>query len=249
MTSRVGGGGGGARLVTIVQRRPEWTQKAPLTRSTRTAGLLNGRHPGVGRTSPRPGAGGQRHRSRRRRQLGIAVTGADTANGSWWYSTTGGSTWNALGAVSDAGARLLAADADHPHLLPAQPGLQRHQPGRTFRAWDQTAGSNGGTADTTSATSSVRDDFTAVSYANNDGTASWSTSWVDADGNPAAGNVRVTGGSSCCPRSSAPSRSTARSTSALRRAPACPSLTTTSSACSAPFLSRPRTTAVPPTLS
>ena len=127
-------------------------------------------------------------------KLGIAVTGADTANGTWWYSTTGGSTWNALGAVSDAGARLLAADANTRIYFQPNPDFNGISPALTFRAWDQTAGSNGGTADTTSATSSVRDDFTAVSYANNDGTASWSTSWVDADGNPAAGNVRVTGG-------------------------------------------------------
>ena len=45
-------------------------------------------------------------------QLGIAITAADTTNGSWWYSTNGGSNWNALGAVSNASARLLAADAN-----------------------------------------------------------------------------------------------------------------------------------------
>jgi Domain of unknown function (DUF4347)/Bacterial cadherin-like domain/Bacterial Ig domain len=128
-------------------------------------------------------------------KLGIAVTGADTANGTWWYSTNGGGTWNALGAVSDAGARLLAADATTRIYFQPNPDFNGSvSPALTFRAWDQTAGSNGGTADTTSATSSVRDDFAAVSYANNDGTASWSTSWTDADGNPAAGNVRVTGG-------------------------------------------------------
>ena len=43
--------------------------------------------------------------------LGIAVTAADTANGTWWYSTNNGSTWNALGAVADNNARLLTADA------------------------------------------------------------------------------------------------------------------------------------------
>src|SRR5204862_341303 len=39
--------------------------------------------------------------------LGIAVTGAETTNGSWFYSTDNGSSWAALGSVSDTNARLL----------------------------------------------------------------------------------------------------------------------------------------------
>ncbi|MCA9091647.1 MAG: DNRLRE domain-containing protein, partial [Planctomycetaceae bacterium] len=44
--------------------------------------------------------------------LGIAVTAANTSNGTWHYSTNNGSTWNALDSVSDASSRLLAADAN-----------------------------------------------------------------------------------------------------------------------------------------
>ena len=44
--------------------------------------------------------------------LGIAVTAADTTNGSWYYSINGGTNWNALGAVATNNARLLAADAN-----------------------------------------------------------------------------------------------------------------------------------------
>ena len=44
--------------------------------------------------------------------LGIAITAADTNNGSWFYSIDNGSNWNALGVVSESSARLLAADAD-----------------------------------------------------------------------------------------------------------------------------------------
>src|SRR5262249_58404321 len=41
--------------------------------------------------------------------LGIAVTAADTTNGSWFYSINNGTNWIALGAVTNANARLLAA--------------------------------------------------------------------------------------------------------------------------------------------
>jgi tetratricopeptide (TPR) repeat protein len=43
--------------------------------------------------------------------LGIAVTAVDAANGTWWYSTDNGTSWNALGSPSGAAARLLAADS------------------------------------------------------------------------------------------------------------------------------------------
>ncbi|MEK7678041.1 MAG: cadherin repeat domain-containing protein, partial [Verrucomicrobiota bacterium] len=80
---------------------------------------------------------------------GVAVEAADTANGSWHYTTHGGTVWNALGSVSGTSARLLAADANT--RLYFQPnadfnGMVTH--GLTFRAWDQTSGVNGGFADT-----------------------------------------------------------------------------------------------------
>ena len=43
---------------------------------------------------------------------GIAVTNAVTTNGAWFFSTDNGGSWTALGAVSSANARLLAADAN-----------------------------------------------------------------------------------------------------------------------------------------
>ena len=82
---------------------------------------------------------------------GIAVTAADTANGSWYYSTDNGTNWNALGAVASNSARLLAADATT--RLYFQPNANDHgtlASGITFRAWDQTSGGNGTLADTTS---------------------------------------------------------------------------------------------------
>ena len=83
--------------------------------------------------------------------LGIAVTAADTTNGVWWYSTNNGASWNALGAVASNNARLLAADANT--RLYFQPNANYHgtlATAITFRAWDQTSGTNGTLADTTS---------------------------------------------------------------------------------------------------
>jgi hypothetical protein len=64
---------------------------------------------------------------------GIAITAADAANGSWFYSTNGGMTWSALGTPTAASARLLAADADN--RLYFQPTANYDgAPAITFRA-------------------------------------------------------------------------------------------------------------------
>ena len=81
--------------------------------------------------------------------LGLAVTAADTTNGTWFYSTNNGASWNALGAVANANARLLAADANT--RLYFQPNADYNgtlATAITFRAWDQTSGANGALADT-----------------------------------------------------------------------------------------------------
>lgn len=83
-------------------------------------------------------------------QLGIAVTAADTTNGAWWYSIDDGANWLALGSPTAGAARLLAADAGT--RLQYEPFADTHgtlATAITFRAWDRTSGSNGGTADTT----------------------------------------------------------------------------------------------------
>ncbi len=84
-------------------------------------------------------------------QPGIAVIGVDNTNGTWEFSTNSGTSWTAFGAPSIASARLLAADANT--RVRFQPGLHYFgivANGMTFRAWDQTSGVNGGTADTSS---------------------------------------------------------------------------------------------------
>src|SRR5206468_3092560 len=80
--------------------------------------------------------------------LGIAVTAADTTNGSWFYSTNNGTSWQALGAVTNTNARLLAADANG--RLFFQPTANFNgtlATALTLRAWDQTSGTNGTLAD------------------------------------------------------------------------------------------------------
>ncbi len=80
--------------------------------------------------------------------LGIAVVGADTAHGTWQFSTDGGATWSALGAVSGSSARLLAADAvTRVRFVPAAAFSGIVESGISFRAWDRTSGQNGGFAD------------------------------------------------------------------------------------------------------
>ncbi|MEJ8856076.1 DUF4347 domain-containing protein [Variovorax robiniae] len=82
---------------------------------------------------------------------GVAITGADSSHGTWWYSIDNGTTWKVMGPVSDANALLLShgstfsrvyfqPNADWYGTLPA---------GLTIRAWDKTSGVEGGRADTT----------------------------------------------------------------------------------------------------
>src|SRR5262245_63264021 len=69
---------------------------------------------------------------------GLAVIAADTANGTWQYSTNGGTSWISLGNVSGTSARLLAADAQT--RIRFVPNLNFNgsiASAITFRAWDQ----------------------------------------------------------------------------------------------------------------
>ncbi|MCC7101063.1 MAG: DUF4347 domain-containing protein, partial [Rubrivivax sp.] len=111
-------------------------------------------------------------------QLGIAITAADLTQGSWWYSTDGGANWQALGAVANNGARLLAADAGTRLYFQPTPHFNGSLPTAiTFRAWDRSSGVNGGLADT-----SINGGTTAFSTATD--TASL---WVSAVNSAPAG--------------------------------------------------------------
>lgn len=75
---------------------------------------------------------------------GIALTGVKTAYGTWQYSTDSGVTWNPVGAVSDASALLLAnTPENYLRLIPAKDYAGGGTGAITFRAWDQTAKTNG----------------------------------------------------------------------------------------------------------
>ena len=75
---------------------------------------------------------------------GVAITGADTTNGTYFYSTNGGSTWIALDSVSDSSARVLRADSNTRIYFQSNADYNGTvEDAITFRAWDQTQGGNG----------------------------------------------------------------------------------------------------------
>ncbi|MBD2776229.1 DUF4347 domain-containing protein [Iningainema tapete] len=97
---------------------------------------------------------------------GIAITSAETTNGTWFYSIDNGSNWIPLGLLSDTNSRLLAANAIT--RLYFQPNANFNgilDNALTFRAWDQTSGTNGSIAD-----SSANGDTTAFSSVTNTAT-------------------------------------------------------------------------------
>nr|WP_283813808.1 VCBS domain-containing protein [Bradyrhizobium niftali] len=75
---------------------------------------------------------------------GLALTATDTAHGSWFYSTNGGTSWTAVGTVTNTSALLLAADANtRLYFQPAADFNGTDTNAITFRAWDQTSGAAG----------------------------------------------------------------------------------------------------------
>ena len=120
---------------------------------------------------------------------GIAITSANTDNGSWWYSINNGTDWNPLTDVSNSNARLLAADGNtRIYFQPNTDFSGDIKNAIVFRAWDQTTGNNGDNADTstsgdTSAFSNMTDiasiqvnPLSTVSITATDSTAAETTS-------------------------------------------------------------------------
>ncbi|MDH4166459.1 MAG: Ig-like domain-containing protein [Gammaproteobacteria bacterium] len=103
---------------------------------------------------------------------GIAITGTNSSNGTWWYSTNNGGTWTAVGTVTNASALLLAADANTRLYFQGNSNFNGTvSDGLTFRAWDQTSGAagtkvstatNGGTSAFSSATDTASITVSAV---------------------------------------------------------------------------------------
>ena len=124
-------------------------------------------------------------------QLGIAVTGVDNSHGRWQFSRDGGGSWSDFGAPSDSAARLLAADSlSRVRFVPDADWNGTVANGLTFRAWDQTSGTAGGTANTAARNGTFLDRFATASYSNNDGNAMWTSAWVEND----SGGGGATGG-------------------------------------------------------
>jgi hypothetical protein len=81
---------------------------------------------------------------------GIAVVAVDNAHGTWQYRIGATGAWCDFGSVSASSARLLSTDTETwIRFVPALCWSGTVSGGITFRAWDQTLGSPGGTADTT----------------------------------------------------------------------------------------------------
>ena len=106
---------------------------------------------------------------------GIAITASNETNGTWYYTTNGGTNWSAVGTVSAAQSLLLADNAStRLYFAPAANYNGTSAAALTLRAWDQTSGtagtkvdtsSNGGTTAFSSATDVVDVTVTAVNDA------------------------------------------------------------------------------------
>ncbi len=84
-------------------------------------------------------------------QVGIAITAADNSEGQWYYSADSGGSWSAISSVTATMPLLLAPN----DLLLFAPNANFFGTAKIqFLAWDQTVGSNGGTADPTTPPSS-----------------------------------------------------------------------------------------------
>jgi hypothetical protein len=75
---------------------------------------------------------------------GIAITATNTTNGTLWYSTNGGSSWDQVSTVSTTSALLLTNSAStRLYYQPAANYNGTTADALTFRAWDTTTGSAG----------------------------------------------------------------------------------------------------------
>ena len=128
---------------------------------------------------------------------GIAVTASDETNGTWYYTTNGGTNWTAVGTVSSASSLLLADNAStRLYFAPAANYNGSSASALTVRGWDQTSGT-AGTKVSTASTQTVLDQFGPASYSNNNGSQNWSGSWVETDSNGGGvggGRIRISGG-------------------------------------------------------
>ncbi|MDS4056736.1 LamG-like jellyroll fold domain-containing protein, partial [Accumulibacter sp.] len=87
---------------------------------------------------------------------GIAIIASNESNGTWYYSTNGGTNWSTVGSVSAAQSLLLADDGNtRLYLKPGADYSGSSSSALTLRAWDRTSGSAGTKVDTSSNGSST----------------------------------------------------------------------------------------------
>ena len=106
---------------------------------------------------------------------GLAITGSNQTNGIWYYTRNGGTTWTAVGTVSNTSALLLADNAStRLYFAPNANYNGTSSAALTVRAWDQSSGTagtkvstatNGGITAFSSATDTVDVTVTAVNDA------------------------------------------------------------------------------------
>ncbi|WP_121989380.1 DUF4347 domain-containing protein, partial [Nitrospira lenta] len=133
---------------------------------------------------------------------GLAITGSNETNGTWYYTMNGGTTWTAVGTVSNTSALLLADNGST--RLYFSPGADYNgtsSAALTMRAWDQTSGtagtkvstaSNGGTTTFSSATDTIDVTVTAVNDAPTDLSLSANTVAENATNGTVVGTVSGT---------------------------------------------------------
>lgn len=96
--------------------------------------------------------------------LGIAITGSDETLGQWYYTTDGGNTWLAVGAVSAGNALHLADDGNTRLYLAPQPNTAGDVGNAlTFVAWDRSAGTAGGRSALVAGSVSTASDSLSIS--------------------------------------------------------------------------------------
>jgi hypothetical protein len=91
--------------------------------------------------------------------VGIAITALDTASGvagDWYYLLNSGTTWTKITAMPSESAALLLQPADRLFFQPTANWHGAINESITFRAWDQSAGSAGSTADITTTGTGMR---------------------------------------------------------------------------------------------
>ena len=82
-------------------------------------------------------------------QRGVAVISADARYGSWQVSFDAGSSWQSLDAVTAKASRLVSvAPQNRIRFVPKAGYRGTIRNGLVLRAWDQTSGTESGTADT-----------------------------------------------------------------------------------------------------